>query len=148
MRNNIFSFIIILTCCCCVGTKSTLKNVNPTAPNPSLSNNIFVLTAFSSDKKYGYEKDYPINVYFQNAAVATKNQERFLNALAGPKGEQISYKKVGICCPFPTTNSEMGVASLDIYEITWEGQKKPIMLYLNGYEKGDLLVPIGFTKKK
>jgi hypothetical protein len=65
--------------------------------------------------------------------------------LAGPKGEKISYIKTGICCPFPNTKSEMGVASVDVYSITWEGQKKTVILYLNSYEKGALMVPVGFT---
>jgi hypothetical protein len=37
---------------------------------------------------------------------------------------------------------------LDIYEITWTGQKAPIRLYLNYFEKGVLMVPVGLTLKK
>jgi hypothetical protein len=133
----------------CTSTQSTLKNVDDHAVIPRLNaSNTFVLSEYSKDKKYGYDKDYPINVYYKNTALANENQERFLKALAGPKGEKITYTKTGICCPFPTTKSEMGVASLDIYSIRWEGQKNPVMLYLNSYEKGALLVPVGFTLKK
>jgi hypothetical protein len=42
----------------------------------------------------------------------------------------------------------MGAGLLDKYEITWEGQKKPIYLYINIYEKGDLLIPYGLNAKK
>jgi hypothetical protein len=125
-----------------------LKNVDNLAEIPKVSAaNTFIVTAYSKDKKYGYDKDYPINVFYKNVASAKENQERFLNALAGPKGEKISYTKTGICCPFPNTKSEMGVAYLDVYSITWEGQKKPVVLYLNSYEKGALMVPVGFTAK-
>ncbi|PUU70400.1 2-dehydro-3-deoxyphosphooctonate aldolase, partial [Flavobacterium sp. WLB] len=42
----------------------------------------------------------------------------------------------------------MGAGYLNVYELTWEGQKKPITLYLNIYEKGILMVPMGLSLKK
>jgi hypothetical protein len=42
----------------------------------------------------------------------------------------------------------MGAGFLDVYEVKWEGQKKPVLLYLNIYEKGILMVPVGFSLKK
>jgi hypothetical protein len=71
-----------------------------------------------------------------------------LNALAGPNGEKITFTKLESCCPFPTKRSEMGAGFLDVYELKWVGQKKPILLYLNIYEKGILMVPVGLTLKK
>ena len=140
--------MLLLILSACTSTQSTLKNVDNLAEIPKVStSNTFILKVYSKDKKYGNDKDYPINVFYKNVASAKENQERFLNALAGPKGEKISYTKTGICCPFPNTKSEMGVASLDVYSITWEGQKKPVILYLNSYEKGALMVPVGFTAK-
>ncbi|MGL2993237.1 2-dehydro-3-deoxyphosphooctonate aldolase [Flavobacterium sp. TSSA_36] len=132
----------------CISTKSTLQNVDNNAPIPKLSkNNTFVITAFSKDKKYGYDKDFPINIYYRGTKDESINQHRFLNALAGPKGEVITYTKLESCCPFPSKNSEMGAGFLDVYEVKWEGQKKPILLYLNIYERGQLMVPIGFSLK-
>jgi Tol biopolymer transport system component len=148
MKNSLFIVILSLILSACTSTQSTLKNVDNLAEIPKVSAaNTFILTAYSKDKKYGYDKDYPINVFYKNVASAKENQERFLNALAGPKGEKTSYTKTGICCPFPNTKSEMGVAYLDVYSITWEGQKKSVILYLNSYEKGMLMVPLGFTAK-
>lgn len=133
----------------CVSTKSTLKNVDDNAPIPTLSSeNTFVLTEFSKDPKYGYDADYPVNVFFRNSKDENLNAIRFLNALAGPKGEKISYTKLESCCPFPSKRSEMGAGFLDVYEIKWEGQKSPLKLYINIYERGYLLVPIGLTVKK
>ena len=60
----------------------------------------------------------------------------------------ITYKKIESCCPFPTKKSEMGAGFLDIYELTWEGQTTPVKLYLNIYEKGVLMVPVGLSLKK
>jgi hypothetical protein len=42
----------------------------------------------------------------------------------------------------------MGAGFLDVFELKWEGQKKPIVLYLNIYEKGYLRVPMGLSVQK
>lgn len=139
--------VVIFTSC--VSTKSTLKNVDDSAPIPKLTTeNYFVLTEYSKDPRYGYDSDYPINVYYKNSKEETKNSQRFLGALTGPNGEKIYFKKVETCCPFPTKRSEMGAGFLEIYEITWVGQKKPIRLYINIFERGWLQVPIGFELRK
>jgi hypothetical protein len=141
--------LIAITTSSCVSTKSTLKNVDDNAPIPSLTpNNTFVLTEYSKDKKYGYDPDYPINVFYRNTKDENLNAERFLNALAGPKGEKITFSKIESCCPFPTKRTEIGAGFLDVYELKWEGQTEPAKLYINIYEKGYLLVPIGLSIKK
>ena len=133
----------------CTSTQSTIKNVDDNAPTPTLgSNNTFIITEFSKDKKYGYNPDYPINIFYSDTRNETLNQQRFLNALAGPKGEKITYTKLESCCPFPSKRSEMGAGLLDVYELKWEGQKLPILIYLNIYEKGVLMVPFGLSLKK
>ena len=144
-----FSLVLLTFFTSCISTKSTLKNVDDNAPIPSLSKeNTFVLTAYSKEKKYGYDPDYPINVFYKNSKDENLNAERFLKALAGPNGEKITFNKLESCCPFPTKKSEMGGGFLDIYELKWEGQINAIKLYLNIYEKGYLLVPIGLSLKK
>ena len=147
---KIVSFIaLLLFATSCVSSRSTLKNVDNNAPDLELlNNNTFAITEYSKDKKYGYDKDYPINIFFVTIRNETINQQRFLNALAGPKGEKITYTKLESCCPFPTKRSEMGAGMLDVYELRWEGQKNPVTLYLNAYEKGILMVPVGLTLKK
>jgi hypothetical protein len=146
---KIIALIVIFACLTsCTSTKSTIKNIDDMAPIPQLKNNAFVLTQISNDSKYGYDKDYPINVFFRNSKNDTINIERFLNALSGPKGEAIQYKKIDNCCPFPTKKSDIGGGLLELYEVTWQGQNKPIHLYLNNFEKGQLLAPKGFTIKK
>ncbi|MFV5693464.1 2-dehydro-3-deoxyphosphooctonate aldolase [Flavobacterium sp. LT1R49] len=144
-----FIALLILLNASCVSTQSTLKNVDDNAPALTLTNeNTFVITAFSKDKKYGYDQDYPINIFYRNTANETINQERFLNALTGPKGEKITFTKLESCCPFPTKRTDLGAGFLDVYELKWDGQKKPIKLYLNIYEKGILMVPVGLSLKK
>ena len=143
-----FIAILILTVSC-VSTQSTLKNIDDNAPTLALTKeNTFIITEFSKDKKYGYNKDYPVNIFYGNTKQENINQLRFLNALAGPKGEKITYTKLESCCPFPTKRSEMGAGFLDVFQLRWEGQQEPIILYINIYEKGVLMVPMGLTLKK
>jgi hypothetical protein len=149
MKKTVLFISLIFFFASCISTKSTIKNIDDNAPVPQLSkNNTFIITEYSKDTKYGYDKDYPINVFYYNTRNETINQERFLNALAGPKGEKISFSKLESCCPFPTKRSEMGAGFLDVYEVKWEGLKKPVILYMNIYEKGALKVPIGFSSTK
>ena len=140
-----FSFILFS----CVSTKSTLMNVDNKAPMPIVTKqNSFYLTEISSDSKYGFDKNYPINVFYKTTTDEEINCKRFLNALAGPNGEVVSFKKTGICCPFPSKNTNTGGGFLAVYEISYEGLKNPKNLYLNIYERGLLLAPVGFTIKK
>lgn len=149
MKKTVFFIFLLITSVSCVSTKSTLQNVDENAPIPQISrNNTFIISEYSKDAKYGYNKDYPVNIFFRGTKDDSINQARFLNALTGPKGEKITFQKVESCCPFPTKRSEMGAGFLDVYEITWEGLKKPIVLYINIYEKGALMVPLGLSLKK
>ena len=151
MKTKIFLvfFISTLLSVSCVSTKSTLKNVDDNAPIPKLSkDNTYILTEFSQDKKYGYNPDYPINVFYINSKEKNLNAERFLNALTGPNNEKITYSKLESCCPFPTKRTEIGAGFLDVYLLKWEGQTEPKKLYINIYERGYLLVPVGLSIKK
>ena len=149
MKKTAFFITLILLITSCGSIKSSLKNIDNNAPVPVVGkNNAFVITEYSKDKKYGYDKDYPINIFYKGTKNDTINQKYFMNALAGPKGEKITYTKLENCCPFPTKNSDMGAGFLDVYELSWEGLKKPITLYLNIYERGQLMVPVGLSLKK
>lgn len=148
MKKTILFITLVLLVVSCGSIKSSIKNVDDSAPVPVVKNNAFVITSYSKDKKYGYDKDYPINIFYRGTKNDTINQKYFLNALAGPKGEKITYTKLENCCPFPTKNSDMGAGFLDVYELKWEGLKNPIILYLNIYERGLLMVPAGLSLKK
>lgn len=149
MKKTVLYIAILIVTASCMSTKSTLKNIDDNAPALMLSkDNTFVITEYSKDKKYGYDQDYPINIFYRNTKDDALNQQRFLNALAGPKGEKITYTKLESCCPFPTKRTDLGAGFLDVYELKWDGQKKAVKLYLNIYEKGILMVPVGLSLKK
>lgn len=130
----------------CISTKSTIKNIDDTAKMPALSKEkTFLITEISKDRKYGYNQDYPINLGFMPIQSAEVNIARYFGALTGPKGEKITYNKIDSCCPFPSVKNEMGAGILDIYEVTWEGLKQPVKLYVNLYEKSEVMAPFGFA---
>ena len=72
MKKILFLIALLLIATACVSTKSTLRNVDENAPTPQLKDNTFVITEFSKDKKYGFDKNYPINIF-----IDTKKQEIF-----------------------------------------------------------------------
>lgn len=149
MKIRLLLVALIAVTFSCVSTRNTIRNIDNTAPDLTLTkDNTFVITEYSKDPKYGYNKDYPVNIFYKNVTNDSINQPRFLNALAGPNGEKITYKKLENCCPFPTKRNEMGVGMLDVYELKWEGQVKPVKLYLNIYEKGYIKLPLGLSLKK
>lgn len=107
----------------------------------------FRLDSVSTDDSYGYTQANPIMVSGATESGAY-NQRRFLNALLGPEGEAITYTRRGSCCPFNSPNGFMGGGLLDMYEVTITGQSKPVVLYVNLYDRGILRAPKGFTFKK
>ncbi|SRR5690606_11224628 len=132
----------------CVSTKLTIRNIDDNAQQPEmLDNKTYKLTRKATDKKYAFDEDYPVNLGFGLLHQREANKEKFLNALLGPNGEKTTYSHSGNCCPFPTNKSELGGGMLDIYEITWEGNTKPLIIYLNHFEKGEVLIPVGLTAK-
>ena len=140
------SCFLLLALTSCTSTRNTIRNIDDTAIMPALSKEkTFVITEVSSDKKYGYDQDYPINLGFLPIQTAEINVKRYFGALSGPNGEKLTYKKTDTCCPFPSKKNEMGAGVLDIYEVTWEGLAQPKLIYINLYEKGKVLAPKGFV---
>jgi len=148
-KNNLFLFILALTLVTSCGSiKSSIKNIDNNANKPAVRGNQFILTEYATDYKYGYDKDYPVNLGFENETYSPKNIVFFFNGLTGTNGEKISYTKIDNCCPFPSKKSVMGAGTLDIYEVKIENSNKKILLYINIYEKGKVLCPKGFSIKK
>lgn len=101
--------------------------------------------AAATDPEYGVTQQKPVCVGGKTDSGA-RNQQSYLNALRGPRGEKISYRRRGSCCAFKTPNGIIdGMGLLDVYEVTWAGNAKPVLLYLNFYDAGPLLAPVGLT---
>ena len=105
----------------------------------------FLIQATSSDESYGFTENNPVRVGGGKEAGA-RNQQRYLNALLGPKGQAIEYERQGSCCAFKIGDGGIdNEGQLDVYSVTWKGLKAPLKLYLNMYEEGPLAAPIGFS---
>ena len=105
----------------------------------------FLIQETSQDDSYGFTANNPVRVGGGREA-GLRNQQRYLNALLGPRGEVLSYEHEGSCCSFRIPESGIdNEGQLDVYTITWKGRKEPIKLYLNMYEAGDLKAPKGLS---
>ncbi|MGK4568931.1 hypothetical protein [Flavobacterium sp. 3HN19-14] len=85
MKNKFyFAFILLaIVLTSCVSTKNTIKNIDNNAPDLKLNpDGTFVITEYSKNPKYAYNKDYPVNIFYKNTKNDSINQPRFLNALA------------------------------------------------------------------
>lgn len=106
----------------------------------------FLLTEISKDKTYGLSEKNPIRVGGVDKNEGPVNERRFLNALAGPNGEKISYYRAGSCCPIKSAKAVFGNhVMLDNYRVTWENSEDTVSIYINMYDYGELKAPVGFT---
>lgn len=108
------------------------------------------LETIASDEQYGRSPANPVKVggLVKSGVTSGSAKEKvFLNSLRGPEGQIIEYERLGSCCPFETPNSPWGTGLLDVFAVTWQGLEEPVMLYLNMYDAGELMVPQGFTPR-
>jgi len=145
MKTVLFTIPFVLLSLVSLMSCSSTKKATGSATGNFSNSNKFALTEISTDATYGYAASNPINVGGIKESKGPSNQRRFLNALAGPNGEEISYSRIGSCCPFKSENGLMGGGLLDQYEIKWQGQDKPVILFINFYDHGPLKAPKGFT---
>jgi hypothetical protein len=142
------ALLILLIFISCSSSKQTANSTNNTDQKTELlDDQTFLLMEISTDLTYG-TKTNPVQVGGAKNSSGPKNERRFLNALAGPNGERISYYRAGSCCEVKSENGFMGWAMLDNYRVTWEGSKDTISIYINMYDAGVLKAPAGFTIRK
>jgi len=109
----------------------------------------FVINEVSTDDTYGYSPKNAVEVGGVKDSEGPINEQRYLNALTGPNGEEVSYYRAGSCCSVPSENAILGGrAMLDNYRVTWEGAKDTVSIYINMYDSSPLKAPKGFGLKK
>ena len=134
---HLFCIAITLILLSCTTTKKT--STKPT----SRDEYTFLLTEVSTDATYGLSAKNPVQT-----GEGPSGERKYLNALAGPNGEKITYYRAGSCCPVKSKNGLMGMAMLDNYRVTWEGGKDTVSIYINMYDYAELKAPVGFTIKE
>lgn len=146
-----FGLLLLLSCSAPKSTVQSNRDKGDTRSRPAelLDDNTYLLTVASDDKTYGYDKLNAVKVGGAKGSSGPSNERRFLNALLGPNGETVKYFRAGSCCAFKTPNGMLdNTGLLDRYRVSWVGSTDTVDIYLNMYDKGDLLVPVGFTAKK
>ena len=102
------------------------------------------LSAMADNPEYGYSEESPIQV---GGGFGSRKHYAFLNSLAGPKREKLTYERVGSCCGFDAPNSPLGRGMLEVFTISYEGSANR-RLYFDWYNEGPLLVPVGLSGKR
>lgn len=147
MKNNLVpAFLALVLLGSCNSAKKT-SSPNSSSKVEMRDENSFKLTAISDDETYGYTQQNPIKVGGVKNSSGPLNERRFLNALLGPESQPLTYYRQGSCCPFKSPNGLMGSGLLDKYEVKYDGLEKPLIIYINMYDAGELKAPKGFTFK-
>jgi hypothetical protein len=130
-------------------TDGPVAEGNPTLKKQKaklLDDNTFLLEGITSDSTYGLTPGNAVKVGGVDSG--PKNERRYLNGLLGPDGQKVSYRRISSCCPVESKNGMMGLAMLDKYEVKYDGQEKPVIIFINMYDPGILWAPVGFTFRK
>ena len=109
------------------------------------------LAGVSNDPSYGYTEANPVFVGNGQPmggmpGEGPRNERMYLNALRSADGQPISYERLGSCCRFSTPRGAPGIGGLlDVFTIITPDSAKPVLLYINMYDPGEQLTPLGFT---
>ncbi len=155
MKNILYTILIALFFTACVSQKATVsKSKSETSstsngkhPQILVNKYAFLVEKYADDKTYGFEPENAIKVGGVADSEGPINERRFLNALAGPQGEELEYYRIGSCCPQPSENSAYGQALLDKYAVYHEGSADTLVLYINMYDSEKLMIPKGFKAR-
>jgi len=118
---------------------------------PHLNDSTLVLKRTAPRKSYGYTEKDPIMLGLTQIDSAANNRFKYLNALRGPNGEPVTYKRLKPCCPFKTPNykdpwkPDKQFGLIERFEVRIKGQAAPVILFINFFDQGKALyVPQGF----
>jgi hypothetical protein len=124
------------------GVKEKMPKFEADPPASAIAGELFVIETISTDKTYGFTEENPIRVGSSSPA----NERRFLKSIYGPEGQTLSFTRLGSCCHFKTPNGMFNnTALLDMYEVSYDGLKKPVVIYIDMYDYAPLSAPKGFT---
>jgi hypothetical protein len=85
---------------------------------------------------YGLSDSTPVKVGL-DAATGPARELQYLNALRGPDGQLLRFRRVGTALSAGTI--------LDIYELSYAGLASPVRVYLDAYHFEEPKAPLGFV---
>jgi len=137
-------FTSLLVTACGAKKNPTILSTLTNPTNRSSDYEQFIdITENAPDETYALQGDNPVRVGEKSVA----NQRRYIASLAGPNGEELTFHRRGSCCAYKSENGYGDFALVDVYEVMYEGLKKPVLLYITFYDDGPLYIPHGFTKR-
>lgn len=99
----------------------------------------------SNDPEYGYTAQKPIELGgFLRGSKYEGAHIDYFQSLEGPNGETVEVKRLGSCCAFEDATMPFGGGMLDRYQLSYNGIKKPVVIYVNLYKFNKPLAPKGF----
>lgn len=118
----------------------TLAISAPQAPTPptAMDRSVVPHCEISTDPNYGVTLGTPVQVG-GGAMNGPARERRYLDALRGPDGQPVRYKRTG------SMQGADGTTILDGYEVIYDGLAKPTVLYVDEYHFSDLRAPRGFV---
>jgi hypothetical protein len=144
----LFPLLILLLISC--GSKD--PKILSSSPNPVSKSTEYIpffdVKDYAPKSDYGLSEKNPVKVGGVMEQEGPINQRRYLSSLAGPNGEVLSFHRRGSCCPYASNNAFGSRALLDVYEVTYEGLDKPILIYISLYDYETLYIPKGFKKAR
>ncbi len=144
MKHFILTFILATFLVSCGAKQPAIISSSTNPTETSTTHEPFLdIIKMAPNKKYALSGEFPVKV----GEKSVQNQRRYIASLAGPNGEELTFHRRGSCCPYESENGMMGSALVDVYEVTFEGLKEPILLYISFYDEGPLYIPYGFTKR-
>jgi hypothetical protein len=117
---------------------AALSRQQAPAPPQAVDHRTPAYCPVSDDPTYGVTRENPVQVG-GGAMFGQARERRFLEALRGPGGQPVRYKRVGSTAISNTS------PILDGYEVTYEGLEKPAVVYIDEYHFGELRAPRGFV---
>lgn len=114
--------------------------------NPKLPLSSVDLSYTSLDPDYGFTEGKPLMLGgFMRGSPYEGAHIEYFDSLLGPQGQRVVVKRLGSCCGFEDASMPFGGGMLDMYEVTYKGQKKPVVIYVNLYRFEKPLAPVGFV---
>jgi hypothetical protein len=91
----------------------------------------------AADNSFAVTPDNPVPIGGGPMFFAAR-ERRYLDALRGPQGQLLKYRRLG-------STKGAGDTILDMYEVGYEGLDKPLRLYLDGYHYAEPRAPKGLS---
>ena len=100
----------------------------------------------TADPEYGYDEAKPVQLGgFLMGRQSEGAHFQYFENLRGPAGQLVEVQRLGSCCAFEDPTLPFGGGLLDRYLLTYEGQDKPAIIYINLYKFEKPMAPVGFT---